>query len=353
MIKLKLNTGEDVLLMPNRRGDNTFELVDNDGIVRLCLTLEDNNFTYADKGEIIESDETLHEKLDILVRQLIEQNYTGIESDQEDLEDNLENDPFNPEEISIDTKVVPMETLLRRLEQGSIRLNPDFQRKEVWRDERKSQLIESLLLKIPIPMFYVSSDEKSNWTVVDGLQRISTIRDFVLGKTYLSDIKKNKDEKGNGLKLKGLEFWRKLNGKMLNGLPTHLYNRVLETEFTFTVINPGTPEEVKRNIFKRLNTGGMPLSSQEIRNALYTGASTELLNKLAEITTFKEATGCSIHTERMEDKELILRFIAFYLRDYVTYTKTQNIDTWLSDTMIILNALPDLNTRELPVGGIK
>lgn len=346
MIKLKLNTGEDVLLMPNRRGDNTIELVDNDGIVRLCLTLEDNNFTYADKGEIIESDETLHEKLDILVRQLIEQNYTGIESDQEDSEDNLENDPFNPEEISIDTKVVPMETLLRRLEQGSIRLNPDFQRKEVWRDERKSQLIESLLLKIPIPMFYVSSDEKSNWTVVDGLQRISTIRDFVLGKTYLSDIKKNKNEKGNGLKLKGLEFWRKLNGKMLNGLPTHLYNRVLETEFTFTVINPGTPEEVKRNIFKRLNTGGMPLSSQEIRNALYTGASTELLNKLAKITTFKEATGWSIHTERMEDKELILRFIAFYLRDYVTYTKTQNIDTWLSDTMIILNALPDLNTRE-------
>lgn len=78
-----------------------------------------------------------------------------------------------------------MDVLLRRLKQGSLILNPDFQRNEVWTDVRKSQLIESILLEIPIPMFYVSADEEGNWTVVDGLQRISAFRDFILGKLYM------------------------------------------------------------------------------------------------------------------------------------------------------------------------
>ena len=119
------------------------------------------------------------------------------------------------------------------------------------------------------------------------------------------------------------------------------------TTFTFTIINPGTPEEVKRNVFKRLNTGGMPLSSQEIRNALYTGKSTILLNNLSRSEEFKRATGNSIHTERMEDKELILRFVSFLIRNYRSYNKTVTIDTWLSDTMILLNSMPNLNSREL------
>ena len=90
-------------------------------------------------------------------------------------------------------------------------------------------------------MFYVSSDEKSNWTVVDGLQRISTLRDFVLGKSYLEDTRKNIDKKGYGFKLQGLEFWGKdLDGKTLNDLPINLQNRILETTFTFKQ-NLGSP----------------------------------------------------------------------------------------------------------------
>lgn len=347
MIELKLNTGEDVILTPIQKENGVYELRDDNGIVRLKIKLDANNFTVEDKGDIIESDEILDDKLYLLAKRLFGDEQTGVEQSGEDeLPQNPEDDPFNPEEISIDTKPVTMETLLRRLEQGTIKLNPDFQRQEVWNPERKSQLIESLILKIPIPMFYVSSDEKANWTVVDGLQRISTIRDFVLGAEYLKDTKKNIDKKGCGLRLKGLEFWKELKNKQLNELPTHLYNRILETEFSFTIINPGTPEEVKRNVFKRLNTGGMPLSSQEIRNALYIGKATSLLNKLASLEVFKDATGRSIHSERMEDKELILRFVSFYLRNYSTYTKTVTIDTWLSDTMIILNAYPLLDSRE-------
>ncbi|MCB1192062.1 MAG: DUF262 domain-containing protein [Leptospiraceae bacterium] len=264
------------------------------------------------------------------------------------IEDEFENEeltePFNPDEISIDPKAVPMESCLRRLTQKTINLNPDFQRNYVWTDDKKSQLIESLMLKIPLPMFYVSADEKGNWTVVDGLQRLSTIRDFVLGKEFIKT--QNLSLKGEGFKLQDLEFWTKYNGYIFNELPINLQNRILETVFNFTVINPGTPEEVKRNIFKRINTGGLPLSSQEIRNALYIGKSTELLNKLAKMREFKNATGDSVKDIRMGDKELILRFISFFLRDYKTYTKTLNIDSFLSETMIIINSYPDFKNKE-------
>lgn len=343
----KLKNGEEKPLKLTKLKGNEYDLTDEFGKVFLCFSFDDDNaISFSDTGNLDEQPDELKGKLEMLLRRDMEQNMTGIEDEEEEDADD-ENDPFDPEEVSIDTKLVTMETLLRRLEQGSILLNPDFQRNEVWSDDRKSQLIESLLLNIPIPMFYVSSDEKSNWTVVDGLQRISTFRDFVLGKTYLADKEKNRAERGNGIRLTKLEFWKKLEGNTMNELPPHLYNRVIETVFTFTIINPGTHEEVKRNIFKRLNTGGMPLSPQEIRNALYSGRSTDLLNELAATKAFKQATCDSINAQRLEDRELILRFLSFLVRKPATYRRTLNIDTWLSDTMVIINALPGLETREL------
>ncbi len=267
--------------------------------------------------------------------------YTGVEDDHEN---ETLNDPFNPNDISIDSKGMAMDMCLRRLIQGTIILNPDFQRKEVWTLSKKSQLIESLMLKIPIPMFYVSADEKGNLTVVDGLQRLSTIRDFILGKEYL--LNKNEKLKGDGFKLRSLEFWKDYDGDKFNDLPVHLQNRIYETEFQFTIINPGTPEEVKRNIFKRINTGGMPLSSQEIRNALYVGKSTELLKNLSDTQEFKLATNNSVKDLRMADKELILRFLSFLVIDYVNYKKTLGINSFLSNAMIIINSYPDFDSRD-------
>jgi uncharacterized protein with ParB-like and HNH nuclease domain len=265
----------------------------------------------------------------------------GIE---DDTEIDILDDPFNPEEISIDSRVISMDNCLRRLVQNTIILNPDFQRKEVWTNDKKSQLIESLMLKIPLPMFYVSADEKNNYTVVDGLQRLSTIRSFILGDKYLET--QDPSLRGNGFKLQDLEFWGIYNGRNFNELPPNIQNRILETEFSFTIINPGTPEEVRRNIFKRINTGGLPLSSHEIRNALYIGKSTKLLTKLANLPCFKTATADSIKSIRMEDKELILRFLAFLVRDYSTYKRTVNVDSFLSDTMIIINSMPNFDNRE-------
>ncbi|PIF61061.1 DUF262 domain-containing protein [Flavobacterium sp. 11] len=256
-----------------------------------------------------------------------------LEEEEETIVDDAEFEPFNPDLISIDTKKITMDTLLRRLKQGTINLNPDFQRNYVWTMDKKCQLIESLMLKIPLPMFYVSADEKGNYTVVDGLQRLSTIRDYIIDKKF---------------KLQKLEFWGDLfNNFTFEDLPTYIENRVLETEFSFTVINPGTPEIVKRNIFKRVNRGGAPLTDQEIRNALYSGPSTELLKELASMDEFLKVTNSSIKANRMLDREFILRLLSFMLRDYVLYPKNGNMDGFLSDTLKIINSMPEINSKEV------
>lgn len=261
-----------------------------------------------------------------------------------EIEDTL-SDPFNPNDISIEKKLILVETCIKRLLQRSIVLSPDFQRHEVWDNERKSRLIESLMLKIPIPMFYVSADEKNDFTVVDGLQRLSSFRDFIIG----NEAYENRDynRKGDGMKLTGLEFWTQYNGCTFNELPTYLQNRIYETELTFTIINPGTPDEVKRNIFKRINTGGLYLTSQEIRNALYNGKSTEMLNNLSNTPEFLCATAKSVSKKRMEDFELILRCISFIVRDKNAYPKSNNMDAFLSDTMQMINAHPNFDNNDI------
>lgn len=279
------------------------------------------------------------QEIDEIENKEIEASAQGVDEEVEEFQ------PFDPEKISIDTKPVMMETLLRRLEQGTIILNPDFQRNEVWTPDKKCKLIESLMLKIPLPMFYVSADEKANYYVVDGLQRLSTIRSFVLGDKYLET--KETRYKGEGFKLNELEFWGdSYNNLNFNGLPINIRNRILETGFTFTIINPGTPEEVKRNIFKRINTGGEPLTAQEIRHALYIGESTRLLLRLSQTKEFLQATSGSAKPERMMDRELILRSLAFTVRSYTNYPTNNNMDTFLSDTMRIINIMPSLNGKE-------
>lgn len=343
----QLYNNEKINLSLQEKKDNVFSLVSKEGKEYLSLKKGELNrldFNY-DPFLFSESENSVAQKIDELYHQFMEDNFYGVESENEDNEDNEICDPFNPKEISINTKVIPMDVLLRRLKQGSLILNPDFQRNEVWTDVRKSQLIESILLEIPLPMFYVSADEEGRWTVVDGLQRISAFRDFILGANYMKTMKS--EYEGLGIKLKGLEFLKNIEGCQMKELPNNFYNRIMEAQFSLTIINPGTPDEVKRNIFKRINTGGVPLSSQEIRNALYGGRISTLLKKMSEMKSFKKATDNSIKDLRMEDKELLLRFLSFMVRDNKSYKKTQNIDTWLSDTMIIYNSYPTLDSRDI------
>jgi len=264
---------------------------------------------------------------------------SGIESD--DIEDDFIT-PFDPDDISITSQTVALDTVLRRIKQKRIRLAPAFQRNSVWDDTRKSRLIESMMLKIPLPMFYVSSDKDNNWDVVDGLQRITTIKEFILGEY---DVQKERYSE-RGFKLKKLEFWEKLNGQTYEELPGKLYNNIAETELSFTVINPDTPEEVKRNIFKRINTGGMPLTSQEIRHALYQGLSTKLLKELVEKESFLNAVD-GVDDSRMGARELILRYLSFYIRNYTSYSKDSSMDAYLSNSMRIINTFDNFSLERI------
>ena len=246
---------------------------------------------------------------------------SGIEQDCVGELNEIKTHPFDPLKVKILTKPISAGQCVTRLKQGTLNLSPDFQRNEVWDNVRKSQLIESMMLKIPLPMFYVSADKKDNYQVVDGVQRLSTIRDFVLKKTLV---------------LSGLEYWVDYNGKNFDDLDVHLQNRITEATFQFTIIENETPEQVKRDIFKRINTGGLRLTDQEIRHALYGGKSTKLLKLLVKHEAFNEATSGSVNDSRMAGREMILRFVAFLIRGHRFYSGTR-MDDWLCETMQVIN----------------
>lgn len=239
---------------------------------------------------------------------------------------------FDADKISISDKRVPMATIIRRLKEGTISA-PEIQRGEgLWGNDQQSRLMESLMLKIPVPLFYVAEDEDVMWKVVDGLQRITAIKRFILNEEF---------------KLVGLEFMQELEGLTFNQLPSKFKTRILETEFQFAIINPSTPQNVQRNVFKRLNTGGLPLTSQEIRHALYYGPSALLLKELAESDEFIKATTESVNDSRMAGRELVLRFLAFLIRGVDAYPRNEDMDAFLSETMQLINLMPDLSGSEV------
>ncbi len=263
---------------------------------------------------------------------------SGIEAEETE----TIHEQFNPKDVFISTRKVPMDTLIRRIRKGAINLAPAFQRNSVWGIKQKSRLIESIMLNITLPMFYVAGDRLERWDVVVGLQRLTTICEFLFGSSQYEEIAKIKDfDYSHGFKLQGLEFWGdKYNEYTFNELPEVMRTRILETEFTFTVIEAGTPEVVRRNIFKRLNTGGMPLTPQEIRHALYHGKSTILLEKLSKDEDFITAVSSSVDDSRMGAREIILRMLSFILRSYKEYY-SNDMDSFICDTMIAINKSPE------------
>ncbi len=245
----------------------------------------------------------------------------GVEHEQDE---GLEiHSPFDPTDIDIKTKNPSVDTLMKRLDHDEIDLNPGFQRKGgIWSNVRKSRLIESLLLNIPLPVFYVASDAEGDWIVVDGLQRLTALNQFIREQSF---------------SLEGMEFLHQFNGKTFDALPRPMQRRIQESEPVFHIIQPGCPKAVTRTIFKRINTSGMPLSAQEIRHALYEGPATRLLHELASTDAFIKATGGSIKDDRMADRECVLRYLAFEVRGIGEY-KVSDLDAFLSETLEILNA---------------
>ena len=258
----------------------------------------------------------------------------GIEEEQSDTDVTILR-PYDATKSKIDTRTVTIDLLAKRIKGGEIDLAPNFQRKAgLWSHKQKSQLIESLLIRMPLPAFYFDATDDSRWLVVDGLQRLTAFNEFLL----------------ESMQLEGLEYLTQYDGKTFADLPRALQRIIEESQVTVHLIQPGTPAEVKFNIFRRINTGGLALTLQEIRHALNQGPVTELLQQLAQSTEFLEATTHSISSERMADRELVLRFLAFTVTSYADY-RTPDMDAFLSVEMARLNTMapqyPTLRRRFL------
>lgn len=238
--------------------------------------------------------------------------------------------PFDPSKINITMKPLTLDALLRRIEHGEIEFDTSFQRKAgLWNKRQKSQLIESIFLRIPLPAFYFDASDEEKWLIIDGLQRVTALKEFVVEKT---------------LKLEEMEFFPELNGCGYDKLPRTFQRRIDETVINVYLVNPSTPENVKFNIFKRINTGGLALEPQEIRNALFQGQATKFLQDCSKMECFINATDGSVKSERMLDREFVLRYVSFC---YLALDKyTGNIDEFLNEGMKYLN---HINQEQLEI----
>jgi hypothetical protein len=237
--------------------------------------------------------------------------------------------PFDPSKIKVESRSMTIQLIKDRLDNNEITLNPDFQRLEgIWDDKNQSRLIESMLIRIPLPAFYFDATNEGKWIVIDGQQRLSTLKRFIVDQT---------------LRLKGLEFLEDLERKTFSELSRFYQRRILETEITTYQIQKGTPDKVKINIFKRINTGGLPLSAQEIRHALYQGKATKLLEKISKHPSFFQASNGGVKSDRMEDRELILRAVAFMVMFYSDY----NFDTYDEFLNVSMENINNLNNDKV------
>lgn len=234
------------------------------------------------------------------------------EDDEDEYETKIQ--PYDPNLIRVDPKQFTIENTVNKIQKSEIDLNPDFQRKFVWTDiTRKSRLIESILLRIPLPVFYLSQDEDGIYHVLDGLQRLTVLNSYLSNEFRLKNLEYLGDECG------GLLFGD-VDGKLYEEkpdryLPPKYIRRIKDTMLNFNIVDSGTPEQAKYDIFRRINTGGKPLNRQEMRNAMANEETRKLLSDLAGLLIFKKATDYSVKDTRFADQELILRFIGFYLID--------------------------------------
>ncbi|MFB7461012.1 DUF262 domain-containing protein [Streptomyces sp. NPDC056188] len=246
--------------------------------------------------------------------------------------------PFQPESIKIHTETTTVDLLLSRLREGMIDLAPDFQRRAgIWSDRAQSRLIESLLLRIPISNFHMAQDDEDKWAVVDGVQRLTAIARF-MAPEVTADL--------GPLTLRGMDYLWKLDGSTYRDLTGRLKIRLRETQLTVHIMQQGTPDAVKHNVFSRINTTGMRLTQQELRHALVRGPARGFLADLAEDPSFGEATQWSVSNERMSDREMVLRFLAFRETNPADYSE-KDFDRFLTDAMYRVNNLSEERRAQL------
>lgn len=293
----------------------------------LKLKLQGSRFQVLFKSDRIdELQEELEEKLDQLAISVIEAEQRGDDLADVNLDDRIK--PYNPELIRVDSKTFSLKQIFDMIGSGDLNLHPDFQRNLVWDDFRKSRLIESILLRIPLPMFYFYQDKEGVLSVVDGLQRLSAIREFMENKLVLRDLEHLDQCEGctySGKQSIDPKYFRWFN----------------MTQIFVNIIDAQSPRKVKYDIFRRINTGGRPLNAQELRNSLAGDGLRQTLQSMTRLKSFVDATGGSVKDTRMDAQELALRFIYFYRLKEQDYAKGEeqysgNMDDSLDEVVDLL-----------------
>lgn len=258
-------------------------------------------------------------------------NFDKIEGeDSLELNNPDDNQPIYPAEVKIQRDMFSVRELLTEFNESKLVLAPDFQREFVWSLKQKSELVESILMGIPLPMIYFFEGDDGVIQVVDGKQRLTSLFEFINNKFPLSQ---------------SLSILPDIRGKKYNDLTSAERTKIARHQFVTQTIIPPTPDKIKFDIFERVNRKGSTLNNQEMRNALYQGLSTQLLDKLAQYDSFLKATDESISHTRMKDRYMILRFLAFYMwKQKITKDKEgkdieykSDIDDFLGKTMSFIN----------------
>ncbi len=231
--------------------------------------------------------------------------------------------------VFVRTETRTVSEVVKRIQSSRYILDPDFQRDFVWSSAKQSKLIESCVMRIPLPVFYVAEAPDGRIIVVDGLQRLTTFARFLADELRLVALSSGEDGQGS----------HALEGKKFSALPLNLQERVLDTQLTMYILDAKAPERARLDIFERVNSGE-PLTRQQMRNALYNGPATLWLKSAAESESFQRATGSSLNSKNMRDREAINRFCAFALLGWESYT-TGDMDAFLADGLNRLATLED------------
>lgn len=213
-------------------------------------------------------------------------------------------------------------SVLSDLTGNTIDVSPRYQRRERWDDKRQSLLIESFLLNVPVPPIFLNEDRYGKYSVIDGKQRLLAIKAFLTGE----------------LALTGLQAFKELEGMKISDLPDDLRGALItRPTVRTTILLKQSDQRLKYLVFYRLNTGGVRLNAQEIRNTAFPGPLNDLLFELSELPKFREMVRIlkpekSALYQQMRDVELVLRFLTFQ----GTWKKydggiRQHLDTWMEE----------------------
>lgn len=259
-----------------------------------------------------------------------------------------------PIETRLPLEIVPKSfsifELHRRWKSGELKLQPDYQRELVWAEDKQIKLVESVLARIPLPVFYLSEGEILE--VVDGQQRLTTLFAFIEGrfadKHVEGAIRRRNEDLGEGrpFELRKLTLMKEHEGQRFDTLHPKARRRFEDTQLTCFVLGGETSPQAKFQIFGRLNEGTTPLNPQEIRNAIYRGPGLDLVRELAgPDSRFREVAGATRSYARMRADELVLRGIAFSWLGHADYRG--DLKGFLNDSLEKLNRASDQQRDEV------